>query len=61
MKITQEQAERLYTIGKQFCLCREGSPGGCECCWFEKEWDGVSEYRCDFDALLDEIEKENGK
>lgn len=61
MKITPEQAEKLYTIGKQFCLCREGSPGGCECCWFEEEWDGVSEYRCAFDALLDEIEKENEK
>lgn len=61
MKITPEQAEKLYTIGKQFCLCREGSPDGCECCWFEEECDGVSEYRCAFDALLDEIEKENKK
>ena len=59
MKITQEQAERLYLIGKQFCTYREGATWGCECCPFEKEWDEVSEYRCDFDALLDEIEKEN--
>lgn len=65
MKITQEQAERFYEISKHFCDNREGFPGGCECCIYRQDWnwdyDNRPEFFCEFDKLLDEIEKQNKK
>ena len=62
MKITKEQAERLYEISRHFCDNREGFPGGCECCIYRQDLDyDKAEFYCEFDKLLDEIEKENKK